>query len=160
MNKRFLYDFSKANLLEKLTNEIADQETDIAVLKSVERLHKKDGSDFANVLKNFTNLYHHNMDAWWFEARNTVRGRWHDVTIYANKGDSPDDIWNNIQNSIAHKEADLEVRRELRAEIENDRCGIVKDLETIRDKVEALGEYKNKEPIDKTLYYLLYEYLT
>lgn len=159
MSKKFLYDFSKANLLEKLTNEIADQENDIAVLKSVERLHKKDGSDFANVLKNFTNLYNHRLDAWWFEARGIGRGKWITVTIYANKGDSPDDIWNNIQNAIAKKEADLEVRRELRAEIENDRCGIVKDLETIRTNVEALGEYKNKEPIDKCLYYALYEYL-
>lgn len=160
MKERFLYDFSKENLIKKLHLQINEQTNDIAVLKSVERKHKKDGSDFAYLLKNFTNLIYHDLDPYWLKANNAVNGNWVSVTLYTSKGDSPDDIWEAIQKTIRNKQADIEVRLELLHEIEDGRCGIINDLETIVERVKTLGEYNNHNEIDKCLYYLLYNYMT
>ena len=160
-NKRFQYDFSKEAILKELKDDIRESAEVVSVLKGISRVEKKSGGNYENLLKNFTGariaVDTQFVSSCSYKVYYTSGNKYCSYTMY------PDDntvegLWSYIQRTIQVKEQDIVARQQTVEMIENGECGIINELVELKAKMRELGDSRN--PVDKIIYYALYNYLS
>ena len=144
---------------KRIEKRIAYYAERIEAWKKVERIRKKDGSDFANLAKNFTNCKIENSYSWqeltvYFKSN--VEGYTKDyINISGNQyqeaADTADKIESRIKDIIKKYEGYKTTAEKALTEIESDLVKLTPELETLKKAL--------KEAAEKDTQYIMQSYI-
>lgn len=144
---------------KRIEKRIAYYAERVAAWEKVERIRKKDGNDFANLAKNFTNCKIVNSYSWQeltVYFRSDIEGYTSDyINISGNQyqeaADTPEKIEKRIAEQIEKYNGYKETAEKALQEIESDLAKLTPELETLKKAL--------KEAAEKNTQYIVQSYI-
>lgn len=146
----------------EIQQSIADYKACIEILESIKRTHKKDGTDFQNLFKNFD--YPENVRIWW---RNVVYSKYWEINWYLNGCHEIHLEAHQMGEEVSANTFEAEIKQAIEnykrwlADAENDLLKWDGELDKLASITETLGEfldnlesgndYKLRETLKKVL---------